>query len=77
MYIYVNIIIIIYNLFYQHFLNGKRKMYTFHGTYFQIATLKKNWCVSMYIYIYIYIYIYNCIHIHTYIYIYYERKKGT
>ena len=40
MYIYVNTIIIIYNLFYQHFLNGKRKMYIFHGTYFQIATLK-------------------------------------
>lgn len=40
LYIYVNIIIIIYNLFYQHFLNGKRKMYIFHGAYFQIATLK-------------------------------------
>ena len=40
MYIYVNTIIIIYNLFYQHFLNRKRKMYIFHGTYFQITTLK-------------------------------------
>ena len=57
MYIYVNTIIIIYNLFYQHFLNGKRKMYIFHGTYFQIATLKTGVWVCIYIYNCIYIYI--------------------